>query len=84
MQAGPSAGGCVCISVGGRAVGIGADRVTVREQSVSLIGPPRPRSTIITLLCLSHMIAQKEWESPCCVCVRVCVLVLAWLNPCYC
>lgn len=57
------------VSVGGRAVGTVAAHVIVREQSVSLISPPHPQSTI-TLLCLSpsspwqhHMITQKEWES---------------------
>lgn len=85
VQAGPSAGGCVRVSVGGRAVGSRAGSVTVREQSVSLIGPPRPQSTI-TLLCLSppspwqhHMIAQNVGLSILCVCT-VCLLVLALLN----
>lgn len=35
VQGGPSASGCVRISVGGRAVGTGAGSVTVRGQSVS-------------------------------------------------
>lgn len=93
MQIGPSAGGCVCVSVGGRAVGTRAGSVTVREQSVSLIGPPRPQSTI-TLLCLSppspwqhHMMAQNVGISMprVCVCVSaVCLLVIALLNPRYC
>lgn len=52
MQPGPSAGGCGHLSVGGRAVGTRAGSVTVREQSVFLIGPPRPQCTI-AVLCLS-------------------------------
>lgn len=75
VQSGPSASGCVCVAVGKRAVGTGAGSFTVREHSVFLISPPRPPSTI-TLLCLNppspwqhHMIARKERESSCCVCV---------------
>lgn len=69
----------VSVSVGGAAVGTRARSVTVGEQTVSLIDPPRPPSTI-TLLCLSpptpwqhHMIAEKKWESSCCVSRRVTV-----------
>lgn len=70
------------VGVGGRAVGTGAGSVTVREQSVSLIGPPRPRSTI-TLLCLSpplpwqhHMMAQNVEISMLSLCVYV--LYISW------
>ena len=96
MAVGPRAGWPLCrwvcpyLSVGGRAVGTGAGSVTVREQSVSLIGPPRPQSTI-TLLCLSpaspwqhHMIALKEWESSCCVCMCVFVCVCLSVYVCVC
>lgn len=77
--------------VGGRAVGTGAGTVAVREQSVSLISPPRPKSTI-ALLCLSppspwqhHMTAPNVGIAMLLVCVCVCLLAQSrLLSPSHC
>lgn len=48
----PSAGGRVCVSVGGRGP-LGTDAGSGRTVCLSLIGPPRPPGSTIALLCLS-------------------------------